>query len=383
MSTRRPPAQRPRVLLVDDEQAVLDGLALVLRRRYAVLVARSGHEALEVVADGPPVEVVVSDLRMPGMDGIALLTAMRTAAPDATRMLLSGNADLSGATSAVNQGGVFRLLEKPCPHPVLMAALDDAVAQHRLVTSERVLLQETLVGSVAALTAVLGIAHPAALGMAQRLRALAGPVTRLLGGDPWAAEVAATMFPVGCVALPLATVLRYTSGEPLSDADLLEVDRLPVIAGSAVARIPRLEPVLEILREVGRPTGHAGTCAGARALRAVIEFDRLEGSGLTASGALAAMRLKAGVHDDAALEALASAVGALRGRLRTQRVRLGDLQPGGVLAADVRDPAGVLLMARGHAMTAEVVTRLRETLSDHDTRLDVTMPATVSPPRPW
>ena len=161
--------QSPIVLCVDDEKAVLDGLSLHLRRRYQVLTALSGAEALTVLAREPSVAVVISDMRMPGMDGATFLTRARDAAPDTVRLLLTGQAHIDSAIAAINEGRIFRFLTKPCPPATMMAAVDAANEQHRLVTSERVLLQDTLRGAIKARSAVLALAkHVRQLGDAQR-----------------------------------------------------------------------------------------------------------------------------------------------------------------------------------------------------------------------
>ncbi len=91
----------------------------------------------------------MSDMRMPGMDGATVLTRARAVQPDTVRVLLTGQADMEDAVAAVNDGNIFRFLIKPCPRPVLVRALTDAVDQHRMITAERVLLERTLRGSVA------------------------------------------------------------------------------------------------------------------------------------------------------------------------------------------------------------------------------------------
>ena len=81
-----------------------------------------------------PYAVVVSDLRMQGTDGVTLQYLIRRAAPDTVRVLLTGNADLESATSAINGENIVRLLNKPCPTGMLLRALEAAVEQYRLIT---------------------------------------------------------------------------------------------------------------------------------------------------------------------------------------------------------------------------------------------------------
>ena len=134
----------PRVLCVDDEPQILDGLKNVLRRRFDVTTAEGGLEGLRSLTQAGPFTVVVSDFRMPGMNGAEFLRRVRDVAPDTVRILLTGQASLEDTISAVNEGYIFRFLGKPCPPPVLLEALDGAVEQARLVTRDRELLESKL-----------------------------------------------------------------------------------------------------------------------------------------------------------------------------------------------------------------------------------------------
>lgn len=132
-----------RILCVDDEPKVLEGLERVLHRKCSLLTATSGEEALRLLDGADPIDVIVSDMRMPRMNGAALLAECRKRSPDTVRLLLTGQTDLDSAISAVNDGHVFRFLTKPCPPTVFVEALTAALEQHRLITSERILLERT------------------------------------------------------------------------------------------------------------------------------------------------------------------------------------------------------------------------------------------------
>ncbi|HVV87053.1 MAG TPA: response regulator, partial [Kofleriaceae bacterium] len=134
---------RARLLIVDDEPELLESLTDLLRRDAEVRTAVGGEAALELASRFHP-QVVVSDMRMPGMDGAELLARIREREPDAVRILLTGYTDLEAALRAVNEGGVFRFLTKPCPPSTLRKALRDAVEQHRMVTADRELMAARL-----------------------------------------------------------------------------------------------------------------------------------------------------------------------------------------------------------------------------------------------
>ena len=92
------------------------------------------------MADKGPYAVVVSDMRMPGMDGVEFLAWARAQHPDTVRIMLTGNADQGTAMAAVNKGAIFRFLTKPCDPELFGQTLDQAVRQHQLLTAEQSLL---------------------------------------------------------------------------------------------------------------------------------------------------------------------------------------------------------------------------------------------------
>jgi len=142
------------VLFVDDDVRVTSAIERNLQKTYHIGTAGSGDEALQAIATDR-YAVVVSDLSMPVMNGIELLKKVKQLRPDTIRILLTGHADLDAAIAAVNEGSIFRFLAKPCPQEVLTRTLDAAFEQYRLVTAERELLHQTLMGTVAALVVCL------------------------------------------------------------------------------------------------------------------------------------------------------------------------------------------------------------------------------------
>jgi diguanylate cyclase (GGDEF)-like protein len=136
-----------RVLAVDDEAHVTDGLRCNLRAKFTLVTASSGVEALEVLERLGPFAVVMSDLRMPGMDGIELLRRIREKYPDTVRIMLSGNADMAATVQAVNSGGIHHLLLKPTPVEEIRQVLDRACADFNRQAREQALaLEDPLLG---------------------------------------------------------------------------------------------------------------------------------------------------------------------------------------------------------------------------------------------
>jgi EAL domain-containing protein (putative c-di-GMP-specific phosphodiesterase class I)/CheY-like chemotaxis protein len=131
---RDPPRSRT-LLLVDDEPNVIAALRRLLRPDgYRILHANSGAEGLALLADNP-VDIIVSDQRMPGMTGVEFLRRAKVLYPQTIRIVLSGHTELQSVTDAVNEGAVYRFLTKPWDDAQLRGFLDQAF-QHKEMGDE-------------------------------------------------------------------------------------------------------------------------------------------------------------------------------------------------------------------------------------------------------
>ncbi len=358
------------VLCVDDERAVLDGLSLHLRRRYQVLTAQSGPEALEVLAREPSVAVVISDMRMPAMDGATFLARAREQAPDTVRLLLTGQSQMDQAIAAINEGRIFRFLTKPCPPATMMGAVDAAAEQHRLMTSERVLLQETLRGAIKALTDVLALSNPVSFGRATRIKNLVTDLAAKLDiKDAWQAEVAAMFSQLGTMTLPPETVEKIYLGFPLTPDEQRMAARAPAVAEQLVRNIPRLDLVADILAAHGRRRKSNESVAAdpraatvelmAQLLRAAIDFDALESQGTAGALVVDTMRGRMDRYEPRFVDALAELRGGQAPRVGVREVFLSVLTVGMVFVDDVKMQNGMLLVARGYEVTPGFLERVR------------------------
>jgi signal transduction histidine kinase len=134
-------ADRPSLLVVDDEPEVLQSLHELFRRDYQVLAFTRGAEALDAL-DARDVPVVLSDQRMPGMSGLDFLGRVAKVRPDATRLLFTGYSDFQTVIDAINRGHVFRYITKPWDAEELASTIRQAVERHDLVVERRRLLGE-------------------------------------------------------------------------------------------------------------------------------------------------------------------------------------------------------------------------------------------------
>jgi response regulator RpfG family c-di-GMP phosphodiesterase len=247
--------------------------------------------------------------------------------------------------------------------------LKGAVQQHQLITAERVLLEQTLRGSIKALTDMLALTAPQAFGRASRLRQSMISLVATVGIPVnWHLEVAAMLSQIGCVLLSPATLDKLYTREPLSETEEDMMRRLPEVTEDILGNIPRLDPVREILRYQAKHFDGTGFPAdavsgeaipwGARALRAVIDLDDLESEGYAESLAFDILRARTGWYDPAILEALAQ-VRKTAPQAQVRELPVSQLRVGMVLAQDVRTDKGTLFIARGQEVSASLLAKLR------------------------
>ena len=137
----QPPPPLARVLCVDDDVMILSGLQHQLRRQFDVVGALGREKALKTLQERGPFAAILSDLQMPGMNGLEFLSRARDIAPDTPRMVLSGKADIATAIRAMNDGIVFRFPTKPCEADVLAANVHTAVEEYDLTRRRNALLE--------------------------------------------------------------------------------------------------------------------------------------------------------------------------------------------------------------------------------------------------
>jgi len=356
---------------VDDDQLVLKVVERSFGGRFDLTTARSAQEALAIVREAPLFAVIVSDMRMPGMDGIELLQELKVISPDSTRIMLTSEGDQLSAMEAVNSGRVFRFLTKPWNEEALEAILEAGVQQHELVTSSRVLLEETLAGSVQMLVDLLSVFDPKAFGQAQRVKDYALKVAARLGAPGhWDLELAALLAPVGRMAIPLAIQSKVNWGEQLTVGEREIVDRVPETGARIVGNIPRLQPVARVIRYMNKDFDGGGypeeAVAGegipleARILRVVTAFL----GGLEARGSrlvvLEQLKLAEGLYDPNVLDALEQVLRVPEGGGEPRRaLPLRHLEPGMRLVEDLCTPGGALVLAAGTTLAQIHLERLR------------------------
>jgi signal transduction histidine kinase len=133
---------KPILVIVDDEADVLRSMQNLLRMEYQVATFQHGADAIEFLAKTPRVHVILSDQRMPGMNGVEVLQKAMVIRPETTRLLFTAYADIRAVVDAINEGNVFRYLAKPCDPELLTIVVRQAVEHHDLIIEKNTLLAE-------------------------------------------------------------------------------------------------------------------------------------------------------------------------------------------------------------------------------------------------
>ncbi|MDR3673157.1 MAG: response regulator [Holophaga sp.] len=373
-----------KVLLVDDEENVLHGFHRVLHKRFELEVAMGGPQALLAMEHHGPFAVIVSDMKMPGMTGLDLLQEARARAPEATRIMLTGNLDQQTAMDAVNHGQVFRFLTKPCSPGHLAEVIQAGLRQHQLVIAEKELLEQTLMGSLQVLMDLLSNLDPQWFGRGRLLRDRAVAVARALRLEPeWDLETAALLLPIGRIALPPEFLARLKSGAALDVREQALLDRVPETGARLIASIPRLHRVSQyILYQAkaydgsGYPAGDPGgeeIPMGARILKVVNDFTSLELKLRSRAVALEELALHREAYDGRVLAALYAQFGAPASATEVSCPVEG-LREGMVLSRHVLTRSGRPVLLAGLKLGAAHLVLLRDVVA----LLDLQEPVYVS-----
>jgi response regulator RpfG family c-di-GMP phosphodiesterase len=352
-----------KILFVDDEPPVLESLKRMLHREFEVDTAVGGEQALASILARGPYSVVVSDMRMPGMNGAQFLARVRQTAPDTVRMLLTGHTDWNAAMDAVNEGNIFRFLTKPCDKDVLAKAVTAGLVLHRLITAEKELLENTLMGSIKVLTEVLSAANPEAFGRSMRIARSVRYLASKYGlSAAWRFEAAAMLSQLGCITLDPELVQAAYIGGSLSSEDQARFAAHPQVARDLLVNIPRLEPIAWMISQqltektaqevLGEHVSSAPEIVlGAKMLKLAVAFDNLKMKGFSDKDAISKLHDRRGEFGAELIEALAG-INPESAKMEPRKVAASKLKTGMILQHEIRTLArGILVVAAGQEVT--------------------------------
>ncbi len=356
-----------KILFVDDEQDILSSFKRQFRKKADISTALSGKEALELIDNESEFAVIVSDMRMPSMDGAEFLEKAKKKSPNTIRILLTGQTDLNSAISAINQGQIFRFLTKPCSQDILQEALKSAIRQYRLLNVEKELLQKTVKGSIELLSEILSIVKPRVFSNFNRIKKYIHYIASEQGEtDTWDFEVAGMLYSLGYLTLPEDLIEKALKpNSELTASEKLALQDVPLISSKLINHIPRLENIAEMVRlsdkvnhlihqDAGAVQGRI--YLGADMLKIAISFDRLLESGHNHKSAIDLLRTDDSLHQDL-VEKLSSIKMGHEDDVIT--VNVDNLLPGMVLLENMITDNDSTLLAKGTELTEDLLVRIK------------------------
>ncbi len=360
-----------RILFVDDEENILAGYKRNLRNMFNIFTANSGAEALELIKNNGNFAVVVSDYKMPQMNGNQLLSAIRQQSPDTVRMMLTGFADVETAINAVNEGNIFRLLTKPCPNDKLINSLYAALEQYRLIIAERELLDKTLKGSIKVLMDILAVVNPTAFSQSNQFRNLAKKIAEKIQiKNLWKIELSALLSQIGCVAVPSEIIEKRNEGKELTNEELGIYYSHPKMGMNLIRNIPRLEEIADAIKfQFYRYDGSdepedyivgEKIPESSRILRALNDYFFYTGCGMTSEEAVKKLFDNSNYYDPDVLAALNIEITGMYDGFILETVNLNELKPGMILAEDIKNDEGSVLLTKRNEITDVLIYKLNQ-----------------------
>ena len=358
-----------KILCVDDEEAILRGFKLNLRNQFDLHFASDGVEGLKIFQDEGGFAVVLSDMRMPRMNGAEMLREIKKLNHEVVTVLLTGHTDFESAMAAVNEGSIFRMLSKPCASEILIKTLKDAVVQHDLIVSKRILLDQTLCGAVDALAQSLSTVQPLFFGRAQRVRRLANGLAEEVNLiDSWRVGVAAIFSQLAYLSIPpnLSRAVYYN--EDLGSEGKAMVLDLPKETQKILNLIPGLEDVGKILQRVDvQPQFEVDDGSGIRTaasiLRLSLDYDYYHEQGHPDSRIIETFKARPNVYDLKMVDALSIFLRADTESFSSIEIETQNLAEGMRLEEDLLLEDSMLIASAGTDFNRSILKTIRNYIS--------------------
>lgn len=373
----------PRILFVDDDINILDGFQRTLRKRYSVDIAVGPMEGLRSINEHGPYAVVVADLKMPKMNGIDFLSRVKEVNPDTVRIMLTGHGDMDVAIQAINAGNVFRFLTKPCSPVDLEKALIAGTEQHRLITAEKEIMENTVKGITDVLIDILSMTNEEAMGRATRIKRFVRDIAVHLGElDIWFYETGALLSQIGCVILPENVLGKIDTGEKLEGEELQLFNQHPFIASDLIRKIPRLEGLAKMIAYQEKHYDGRGIPIdrvkgkdiplGSRILKIVLDYDLLTNRGFSPGKSLQKMLERKGRYDPAVIKAFIEVL-QMEEQYILKKVKVSELIPFMIAAEAIESLNGILLLQKGSELSGNQVEKLNNLDKTYGVRQPISM----------
>ncbi|MDD2923861.1 HD domain-containing phosphohydrolase [Rhodoferax sp.] len=418
---------------MDDEPSILSALRRLFRAKgFQVKVAEGGQAGLEML-ENEPVDLVISDMRMPEMDGVTFLEQVRQRWPDTMRLLLTGYADITSIMGAINRGEIYRYIAKPWDDNDIILIVRGALQHHALELEQKRLqalvqqqneelktlntsleikveertaelkrantalhganerLKNNFITSIKVFTSLIELRNSHIAGHSRRVADLARRLAIQLELDNKQVQeifVAGLLHEVGKVGFD--DEMLETPIVMLNTRQLVEFRKHPARAAQLLLPLGELKGSVEIIGAqlerfdgAGYPNQLSGTNIpiGARILSVACDYDSLQ-IGVLAQRKLDVVQAQNAVvqgsgrrFDPDVVEALVVLHGVQsreqlkKNQPQERTMSLYDLEPGMVLSRDLVTPSGLLMLTAGHVLDDLVIRKILEFQRSSDLKL--------------
>lgn len=409
----------PSLLFVDDEANILSALKRLFRPQgYRIHTAEGGAAALEILAR-ESIDIVVSDMRMPEMNGAQLLEQVRARWPDTVRILLTGYAEVSATVDAINKGGIYRYIAKPWEENDLLLTVQHALEQKMLEREKQRLelltrqqngelqtlnasledkvrertaelqktmgmlektherLKKSFIASIQVFSNFMELRDGAASGHSRRVADHARKVGLKMGLSEVEAQeimVAGLLHDIGKLGLSDTLIRKPFSA--LNAEERAEVCKHPAKGQAVLMGLDQLKEAAKIIRShherfdgQGYPDGLSGLAIplGARILSVVNDYDALQNGSLVNKKMAPEEARKTIIdgrgkrYDPNAVDAYMDVLGHV-GELALQKpetiLSTAQLMPGMALAHDLLTRDGILLLSKEYILDEHLIEQI-------------------------
>jgi response regulator RpfG family c-di-GMP phosphodiesterase len=354
-----------KVLYVDDEASLLSSFSSLFWREPLQIFTLADSTAIDTLLElEGPFAVVISDQRMPKLDGVGTLNRIKQRFPETVRILMTGYANLDDTQRAINEAGISRYVSKPWDDDALKAVVHEGVTQYNLaaenaylntqLTDQNKILSELLEGTVGQsmhlLSHLISYINPHAANQAERVRKLGRAILSIIPNlsedERWEISRALDLFNLGIAVLP--PWIQVT----LNKEGLKSLERFPasrchhVLASDLIKEIPRFERVASIIRYQAKDFNGAGEPVteivrgknlplGSRLLHILIDLDLLSTDNFKGKDILQQMMSRTSKYDFELIAMMLGHTAEQKQGYEEKSVPVAELQEGMLLVDDI------------------------------------------------
>jgi response regulator RpfG family c-di-GMP phosphodiesterase len=374
-----------KVLYVDDESSLLASFSSLMRREgYQIQTLGDSTTILSVIEKNGPFALVISDQRMPGLDGVGVLKQVREVHPETIRVLLTGFASLDDTQRAINESGIARYMNKPWDDEELKKLARECVDQYNLTAENKyltsqlvekneilsVLLDGTVGQTIRVLSHLLLYINPQAANQTERIRKLAKAILDLMPNlsteERWDIDRALDLFNIGIAFLP--PLIQVS----LNKDGLQSLERFPVacnhhlLASDLIKDIPRFGKVANIIRYQAKNFDGTGKPdleqvrgkdlpLGARLLHILLDLEKSSTENFRGRVVLEEMVKRPVKYDKDLIELILQGGASKKGQRKEASLTITHIRAGMIAVDDIKTNAGQVLLQRNTVITESSV----------------------------